>query len=69
MCTRCAGTARTQGGWMPAVQGGFRKGVRPADRLYLPLTEQVLTQHLSGELEVGLYPLLDSDRCHSLAGR
>ena len=54
---------------MPAVQGGFRKGVRPADRLYLPLTEQVLTQHLSGELEVGLYPLLDSDRCHSLAGR
>lgn len=61
-------SARTgRGGWMPAVQGGFRKGVRPADRRYLPLTEQVLTQHLSGELEIGLYPLLDNDRCHWLA--
>ena len=61
-------SARTgRGGWMPAVQGGFRKGIRPADRRYLPLTEQVLTQHLSGELEIGLYPLLDSDRCHWLA--
>ena len=56
-----------RGGWMPAVQGGFRKGVRPADRHHLPLTEQVLTRHLSGELEIGLYPLLDDDRCHWLA--
>ncbi len=56
-----------RGGWMPAVQGGFRKGMRPADRMYLPLTEQVLTGHLSGDLEIGLYPLLDSDRCHWLA--
>jgi hypothetical protein len=56
-----------RGGWMPAVQGGFRKGVRPADRHYLPLTEEVVTRHLSGDLEVGLYPLLDNDRCHWLA--
>jgi len=56
-----------RGGWMPAVQGGFRKGVRPADRHYLPLTEEVVTRHLSGDLEIGLYPLLDSDRCHWLA--
>jgi superfamily II DNA or RNA helicase len=56
-----------RGGWMPAVQGGFRKGVRPADRRYLPLTEEVVTRHLSGELEIGLYPLLDDDRCHWLA--
>jgi hypothetical protein len=55
------------GGWMPAVQGGFRKGVRPADRRYLPLTEEVVTRHLSGDLEIGLYPLLDNDRCHWLA--
>ncbi len=27
-----------RGGWMPAVPGGFRKGARPADRQYLPLT-------------------------------
>ncbi len=56
-----------RGGWMPAVRGGFRKGVRPADRDYLPLTEEVLTRHLSGELEISLYPLLDDDRCHWLA--
>jgi len=42
-----------RGGWMPAVQGGFRKGVRPADRHYLPLTEEVVTRHLSGDLEIG----------------
>lgn len=56
-----------RGGWMPAVQGGFRKAVRPADRHYLPLTEDVVTRHLSGDLEIGLYPLLDNDRCHWLA--
>lgn len=56
-----------RGGWMPAVQGGFRKGVPPADRHYLPLTEEVVTRHLSGDLEIGLYPLLDNDRCHWLA--
>lgn len=56
-----------RGGWMPAVQGRFRKGVRPADRVYLPLTEQVVRGHLSGEVEIGLYPLLDDDRCHWLA--
>jgi hypothetical protein len=56
-----------RGGWMPAVRGGFRKGVRPADRHYLPLTEEVVTRHLSGDLEIGLYPLLDDDRCHWLA--
>lgn len=52
---------------MPAVQGAFRKGLRPADRRYLPLTEEVVTRHLSGDLEIGLYPLLDDDRCHWLA--
>ena len=68
-CTRSGGTATAPdvGGWMPAVRGGFRKGVRPADRHYLPLTEEVLTRHLSGDMEIGLYPLLDNDRCHWLA--
>jgi len=60
--------ARTgKGGWMPAVEGGVRKGVRPADRRYLPLTEQVLHDHLVGDREIGLYPMLDGDRCHWLA--
>ena len=53
-------------GWLPAVRGGWRSGP-PAQREYLPLTEEVLTAHLSGELDVGLYPLLDGDRCRWLA--
>jgi hypothetical protein len=60
--------ARTgRGGWVPAVRGGWRKGVPAADREYLPLTDEVITAHLSGELELGLYPLLDGDRCQWLA--
>ena len=54
-------------GWMPAVRGGWRKGVPVADREYLPLTEEIITAHLSGDVEVGLYPLLDGDRCWWLA--
>lgn len=54
-------------GWMPAVRGGWRRGVPADQRAYLPLTAQVLTAHLSGELDVGLYPLLDGDRCWWLA--
>lgn len=54
-------------GWMPAVEGGWRKGAAPRDRSYLPLTEEILTAHLSGEIAIGLYPLLDADRCHWLA--
>lgn len=54
-------------GWMPAVRGGWRRGVPAAQREYLPLTEEVWTAHLSGELDLGLYPLLDGDRCWWLA--
>jgi superfamily II DNA or RNA helicase len=60
--------ARTgQKGWLPAVRGGWRKGVRHAERDYLPLTADVLSAHLSGQIHVGLYPLLDGDRCWWLA--
>lgn len=54
-------------GWVPAVRGGWRKGVPATERDYLPLTDEVITAHLSGKLERGLYPLLDGDRCHWLA--
>lgn len=54
-------------GWMPAVEGGWRKGAAARDRAHLPLTEEILTAHLSGEIAVGLYPLLDADRCCWLA--
>jgi hypothetical protein len=54
-------------GWMPAVRGGWRRGI-PADRReYLPLTPDVVTAHLSGDTEIGLYPVLDGDRCWWLA--
>ncbi len=60
--------ARTgQKGWLPAVRGGWRKGVRHSDRDYLPLTAEVLAAHLSGQMHIGLYPLLDGDRCSWLA--
>lgn len=60
--------ARTgHAGWVPAVRGGWRKGISATEREYLPLIEEVITAHLSGELELGLYPLLDGDRCHWLA--
>jgi hypothetical protein len=64
---RWENTRSGRSGWTPAVRGGWRKGVPAAEREYLPLTEEVLTAHLSGELELGLYPLLDGDRCCWLA--
>jgi len=60
--------ARTgKAGWLPAVRGGWRKGVRHEDRDYLPLTKEVLRAHLTGDTHVGLYPLLDGDLCSWLA--
>jgi superfamily II DNA or RNA helicase len=54
-------------GWLPAVRGGWRRGVRHEEREYLPLTAEVITAHLSGEAHLGLYPLLDGDSCWWLA--
>jgi superfamily II DNA or RNA helicase len=45
------------------VRGGWRKGTRHEDRDYLPLTPAVLAAHLKGEVHIGLYPLLDGDKC------
>jgi superfamily II DNA or RNA helicase len=56
-----------KGGWVPAVRGGWRKGTRHEERDYLPLTSAVLAAHLKGEVHVGLYPLLDRDKCWWLA--
>src|SRR4051795_3390922 len=64
---RCENARSGRAGWVPAVRGGWRKGVPAAEREYLPLTEEVVTAQLSGELELGLYPLLDGDRCHGWA--
>jgi hypothetical protein len=50
------------GGARPVAQR-YPRG--PAE--YLPLTTDVLTAHLSGDMEIGLHPLLDGDRCWWLA--
>jgi superfamily II DNA or RNA helicase len=52
-------------GWVPAVEGGWRKQQR-GPRVYLPLTEDVLTAHLTGEIHAGLYPLMEGDGCRLL---
>ena len=53
-------------GWSPAVAGGWRKGMDPRGARYLPLTEEVLSAHLSGQAFVGLYPLTRTNGCHFL---
>lgn len=64
---RWENTRTGQKGWLPAVRGGWRKGIPHAERDYLPLTAEVLSAHLSGQMHIGLYPLLDGDRCWWLA--
>src|SRR5947207_10675755 len=56
-----------RGGWVPAVRGGWRKGMKHEDADFLPLTPDVFAAHLKGEVHIGLYPLLDGDRCRWLA--
>jgi superfamily II DNA or RNA helicase len=51
-------------GWSPAVEGGWRKGT---NRPHLPLTDRVVEAHLTGEVHLGLYPLLTGDVCRWLA--
>ncbi len=64
---RWENTRSGRSGWMPAVEGGWRKGSNAADQRYLPLTPQVLAAHLTGEICIGLYPMLSGDRTCWLA--
>lgn len=61
-------SARTgKSGWMPAVEGGWRKG-RPASEVrHLPLTPDVLAAHLTGDVHIGIYPMLRGDQTCWLA--
>lgn len=54
-------------GWLPAVEGGWRKGSKAADHRYLPLTPEVLAAHLTGDFHIGLYPMLPGDQTCWLA--
>jgi hypothetical protein len=54
-------------GWMPAVAGGWRKGMDRRHANHLPLTTAVLGSHLAGKTFIGLYPLLRDNTCRFLA--
>ncbi len=54
-------------GWVPAVTGGWRKGMNRESAPYLPLTAAVLADHLTGRQHIGLYPLTSDDRCWWIA--
>jgi hypothetical protein len=53
-------------GWMPAVAGGWHKGMDRSRARYRPLTSEVLEQHLSGDVFIGLYPLFPDNSCRFL---
>lgn len=52
-------------GWSPATRGGYQTS--PPNREYLTLTDEILEQHLNGEVTIGIYPLLKNDSCLLLA--
>ncbi len=54
-------------GYVPAVAGGWRKDRPARARRYLPVTDEVIADHLAGERTVGLYPLCQDDSCWLLA--
>jgi superfamily II DNA or RNA helicase len=53
-------------GWSPAIKGGWANARKP-NREYLPLTDEVISDHLGGGFHAGLYPLLQQDSCRLLA--
>lgn len=63
--TRWVSSTTNKTGWSPAVRGGYQSG--RANREYLPLTDEVLERHVSGEVTIGVYPLLKDDSCSLLA--
>jgi len=63
-------------GYAPACANEWRAGVcgKPrmkcgecSKRVFQPLTDSVIYQHLAGERTVGVYPLLPDETCHFLA--
>jgi hypothetical protein len=69
MCMRCDGR-NGKAGYSPACakRGLFASKVEArANREFLPLTDLVVRDHLSGKLTVGVYPLLKDETCWFLA--
>lgn len=52
-------------GYAPACEGPWSPKSQP--RTYLPLTEQVIRDHLAGEKTIGIFPLLKDSSCWFLA--
>ena len=53
-------------GWSPVVKGGWANA-RRRDKEYVPLVDEVISDHLGGQFHAGLYPLLRDDSCRLLA--
>jgi hypothetical protein len=68
--------AAGKSGYAPACANEWRAGVceKPRvkcaecpNRAFLPVTDDLIRQHLIGKLTAGVYPLLPDDSCHFLA--
>lgn len=69
-------SAKGRSGYSPACGNEWRQGIclKPKvkcgaceNRQLLPVTDQVIFDHLVGKQTVGVYPLLTDDTCHFLA--
>lgn len=63
-------------GYSPVCANEWRPGICQKPRIkcgscnhsqYVPITEDVIFRHLTGDITAGVYPLLPGDRCHFLA--
>ena len=69
-------SAKGTSGYSPACGNEWKPGICPKpkvkcgdcnQRLLLPVTDQVIYDHLAGKHTVGVYPLLSDDSCYFLA--
>ncbi len=54
-------------GYSPVCKGGWRKNSSKSDRKFVPLTTEVIRDHLLGRKTIGIYPLLIDETCLFLA--
>ncbi len=59
-------TRTGESGYAPAVVGGWG-GARHGPKTYLHLTDEAIEKHLRGRESIGIYPLLEDDKCWFLA--
>jgi hypothetical protein len=69
-------SAKGTSGYSPACSNEWKPGIchKPRikcgdcnQRLLLPMTDQVIYDHLTGKQTIGVYPLLTDDSCYFLA--